>query len=300
MHTHGANFTLKRAVSPSSFQNSFAVMEFTIRFTNSVKCPLLPINICCMHCLVSFTNNMTQKHSMSASTKNHNLPSTPPCEGETSTSPSAFSPETVHAHLITPSPSSKYAGFPLSIKDFEFRSAKLGDILVAKEGQESEFIMRGIFQITCNDFFFMPDGSYKPGNAINSQFKDVKLSCHLAAPPPNTYAFAVTDFPTCVENLRNLEKIIKPDKKDEITSSLTSSVLGSIQIKLSHALFEVCTSNSINLPSTNDPTRYPSSNPSPIPGQELLMIVTEHKPKARTMLRLKVIPIRATISCVNF
>ena len=125
------------------------------------------------------------------------------------------------------------------MQNLEFKSGKSGDILVVKHGGDEEFILRGVFQIARNDFFFTPDGSFNPKNALKIQFQDVKLSCRLTCPPPNTFPFAVTDFPTCIENLRRLEKIIKLGREDQVMSSLMSSVLDSTQIKLCHALFEV-------------------------------------------------------------
>lgn len=185
---------------------------------------------------------MTQKRKSSTMAQRETHFSTPAREDEhvASSSSSPNEADTIRQRLTTPSMTAKYAGESLSIQNVEFRSANSGDILVVKHGGDDEFILRGVFQIARNDFFFTPDGSFNPGNALNTRFQDVKLNCRLTIPSPNTFPFAVTDYPTCIDNIRALEKIIKHDKKDQVMSSLSGSVLGSTQIKLSHALFEVC------------------------------------------------------------
>ena len=133
----------------------------------------------------------------------------------------------------------KYLGDQLSIQNTDFKSGQSSDVLVIRHGGDEEFILQGVFQIACNEFFFTLDRSFNPLNMLNSHFQDVKLSCCLTCPAPKTFPFTVMDFSKCIDNLCNLEKVIKIKKKDQIMSTLTGSILGSMQIKLSHVLFEV-------------------------------------------------------------
>ncbi|KAG6372112.1 hypothetical protein JVT61DRAFT_8826 [Boletus reticuloceps] len=148
-----------------------------------------------------------------------------------------FSPEVVREHLNTPDISAKYASTPQIVQSVEFRRGKSTDILVLKRNADSEFILRGVYQIARNDFYFIPDGCYDPENPFQSRFQDVKLSCCLTAPQSSDFEFAQEDFPACIDNLRSIEKSIKPNKDNEILSSITTH-LGSPQFKLSHALLE--------------------------------------------------------------
>ena len=118
-------------------------------------------------------------------------------------------------------------GAPLSTQNLEFRPAKTGNILVVKHGDNVEFILQGVFQVTHNNFFFTPDGCFNPTNTLNTRFQDVKLNCQLTIPQANSFPFAIADYPMCIENLRMIKKIIKYDKKSKVMSSLSGSVLSS-------------------------------------------------------------------------
>lgn len=113
------------------------------------------------------------------------------------------------------------------------------DILVPKIDTQSEFILRGVFQIAHNDFFFTPDGNFIPNNLLGTHFQDTKLNCRLTHPPPNEFDFATQHFSACIENLRDIEKLIKHDKNEECLSSVVQ-YLQNPQIKLTHPLFDVC------------------------------------------------------------
>ncbi|KAG6380917.1 hypothetical protein JVT61DRAFT_5309 [Boletus reticuloceps] len=167
---------------------------------------------------------MTQKRRPTAAAQRDARFSTPIREEqETGSSSAPNLSDTVLQRLTTPSLTAKYAGVAVPTQNLEFKSRNSGDILVVKQGDE-EFILRGVFQVARNDFFLTPDGSFNPANALGTRFQDVKLNCHLTVPSPNTFPFAVTDYPTCIENLRMLERIVKHDKKDETLSTLSGSL----------------------------------------------------------------------------
>ncbi|KAI6012861.1 hypothetical protein PISMIDRAFT_108319 [Pisolithus microcarpus 441] len=139
---------------------------------------------------------------------------------------------------MSPDISASYVCVPNLVQYIEFQTGKNGDVLIWKNA-DTEFTLKGVFQIACNDFYFTPDGNFDPANSFSSQFQDTKLSCRLTAPTSPDYQLFNDDFPKCVNNLRNLEKMIKPNKEIEIMSGLTEH-LGKTQFKISHALFEVC------------------------------------------------------------
>ncbi|KAF8119737.1 hypothetical protein EV363DRAFT_1409501 [Boletus edulis] len=125
------------------------------------------------------------------------------------------------------------------LKRVEFQTGKTSDILVRKDAF-SEFILRGVFQIARNDFYFTPDGNYDPDNTFSSRFQDVKLNCRLACSTSSLFPFAITDFSKYIDNLRSCEKLIKSYKGDEVNSSIYFH-LGKSQLKLTHPLFEAIT-----------------------------------------------------------
>ncbi|KAI5993858.1 hypothetical protein EDD15DRAFT_2366928 [Pisolithus albus] len=137
---------------------------------------------------------------------------------------------------MSPDISASYVCVPNLVQYVEFQTGKNGDVLIRKNA-DTEFTLKGVFLIARNDFYFTPDGNFDPANSFSSRFQDTKLSCRLAAPTSPDYQLFNDDFPKCVNNLRSLEKMIKPNKETELMSGLTEH-LGKTQFKISHALFE--------------------------------------------------------------
>ncbi|KAG9318982.1 hypothetical protein JVU11DRAFT_1098 [Chiua virens] len=141
---------------------------------------------------------------------------------------------------MLPSLSAQYVGTPGIAQRVEFCASNLLDMLIRKGSgaAATKFNLHGVFQIARNDFYFSPDANFDPDNAFGTPFKDVKLSCRLAAPPsPNKFQFACNDFNACITNLQAIERLIKVGKNDEVMSIIAQH-LGLQQFKLSHALFE--------------------------------------------------------------
>lgn len=155
-----------------------------------------------------------------------------------STSSILISPSIVQACLNEHEISASYAASQNLIQPVEFQTSKAADVLVIKGGGDSEFILRGVFQIARNDFYFHPDENFNPANSFGSCLQDIKLSCRLTLPVTPEFTFAQSDFNLCIENIHHLEKLIKHEKNSEIMSML-SEHLGKTQFKLCHALFEV-------------------------------------------------------------
>lgn len=112
------------------------------------------------------------------------------------------------------------------------------DILIRKGSANTEFILHSVFQVMWNNFYFTPDTNFDSRNSFSAQFKDIKLSCQLAAPMSADFQFTTNDFNACIPNLHAIEKLIKHGKDEEVLSVVTQH-LGSQQFKLSHALFKV-------------------------------------------------------------
>lgn len=185
---------------------------------------------------------MTPKRRARSTNPPTDTPRTPSPTSGPSTSTMATPPTsttTTRDHIISSSQDSgSYAAVADISHRVQFLPGQSSDVIVFKDNAESEFILSGIFQIAHNDFFFTPDGNFDPGNSYNIRFHDAKLSCRLAAPPPRHFPFATTDFPSCINTLHSLEKLIKHEKNDEILSAIIPH-LQQPQIKLTHMLFEV-------------------------------------------------------------
>ncbi|KAF8132271.1 hypothetical protein EV363DRAFT_1073599, partial [Boletus edulis] len=137
-----------------------------------------------------------------------------------------------------PSVTAKYAGTCNLSQNMEFKPANLGDILVVKNSTDSEFILRGVYQVACNDFFLSPDGNYNPENALGTRFQDVKLNCRIIPPVSSAYSFAIDDFIPCIDNLHAFERLLKHDRGESVGGMVHGSILGTTQVKVTHALFE--------------------------------------------------------------
>lgn len=139
------------------------------------------------------------------------------------------------------SPGGFYAATPKLIRHVEyFIGGQDGNILVSKGGglQPTEFIIRGVFEISRNDFNFTPDANFNPSNIFHGRFADVKLSCHLTAGRDNAFQFSSEDFPDVIDNLTHFEGLI-PRATEYEKLSVIHNLLGQRSVKLTHSLFEV-------------------------------------------------------------
>jgi hypothetical protein len=114
-----------------------------------------------------------------------------------------------------------------------------GDMLVLKKSADlTELVIRGVFDVSRSEFYFTPDANFDPANSFNSKLEDVKLSCRLTASRHADFKFASDDFPTIVDNLRKIEKLIQR-QPDSQSLSVVDSICGTETIRLSHSLFKV-------------------------------------------------------------
>ncbi|KIJ09216.1 hypothetical protein PAXINDRAFT_17684 [Paxillus involutus ATCC 200175] len=113
-----------------------------------------------------------------------------------------------------------------------------GNIIITKGSEtEDEFILRGVFQISRNDFYFNPDANFNPANVFHGCFADVKLSCRLTVPHGEDFCYTINDYATTIENICALQKLAhKPEAEEYV--SIIQEALGKPQIKLCHTLFE--------------------------------------------------------------
>ncbi|KAG2087595.1 hypothetical protein BD769DRAFT_1680709 [Suillus cothurnatus] len=137
------------------------------------------------------------------------------------------------------SPEGFYAASPRLIRHVEyFIGGRDGNILVSKGGlQAKEFIIRGVFEISRNDFNFTPDANFNPSNVFHGRFSDVKLSCQLIAGRNDRFRFSSEDFPDVLDNIAHFEGLI-PRERDYEKLSAVSVSLGQRSIRLIHGLFE--------------------------------------------------------------
>ncbi|KAG1890684.1 uncharacterized protein F5891DRAFT_986837 [Suillus fuscotomentosus] len=133
-----------------------------------------------------------------------------------------------------------YAASPRLIRHVEyFIGGQDGNILVAKGGpQAKEFIIRGVFEISRNDFNFTPDANFNPSNVFHGRFSDVKLSCRLTAGRNDMFRFSSEDFPDVLDNIAHFEGLIPRERDYEKLSAVHVS-LGQRSIRLIHGLFEL-------------------------------------------------------------
>ncbi|KAG1820128.1 hypothetical protein EV424DRAFT_1539545 [Suillus variegatus] len=139
------------------------------------------------------------------------------------------------------SPEGFYAASPRLIRHVEyFIGGQDGNILISKGGpglQAKEFIIRGVFEISRNDFGFTPDANFNPSNVFHGRFSDVKLSCQLTAGRHDMFRFSSEDFPDVIDNIGDFEGLIPRERDYERLSAVHVS-LGQRSIKLIHGLFE--------------------------------------------------------------
>ncbi|KAF8546858.1 hypothetical protein OG21DRAFT_1028401 [Imleria badia] len=149
----------------------------------------------------SIRATMTQKRKTPVASTSKSIPPPSTPDRETQQEPhspkKSISPSVVPDRLNEPSFSAKYLGSPNILLLVELRTSKSSDILAVKNSGDSEFILRGVFQIARNDFFFTPDGSFDPKNALGTRLQGVKLNCRLTAPLCPGFEFAPEDFPKC-------------------------------------------------------------------------------------------------------
>ncbi|KAF8425809.1 hypothetical protein L210DRAFT_3653056 [Boletus edulis BED1] len=152
--------------------------------------------------------------------------------------PTSFAPATqaVLDRVSAPDLCAANAASPNIVGRVEFQTGKVSDILMRKDTQ-SEFVMRGVYQIARNDFFFTPDGNFDPANTFGSRFQDVKLSCRLIPPTSSDFDFTIKDYPICLQNLRSIERLVALGKNQETLGAIAEH-LGKPQFKLAHSLFE--------------------------------------------------------------
>ncbi|KAG1728760.1 uncharacterized protein EDB91DRAFT_1086000 [Suillus paluster] len=127
------------------------------------------------------------------------------------------------------SPGGFYAATPRLIHHVKyFIGGQDGNILISKGGglQPTEFIIRGMFKISHNDFNFTPDANFNPLNVFHGCFADVKLSCHLTAGHNNAFRFSSEDFPDVLDNLAYFEGLIPRVNKEHPEQDTTSEVDG--------------------------------------------------------------------------
>lgn len=121
-----------------------------------------------------------------------------------------------------------------------------GDMLVLKNQTDPmELIIRGVFDISRSEFYFTPDANFDPANSFNSELEDVKLSCRLTASRHADFKFSSSDFPSIVDNLRKIEKLVQK-QPDSQSFSVIDSICGTETIRLSHPLFTVSPNHFIN------------------------------------------------------
>jgi hypothetical protein len=146
-------------------------------------------------------------HGSSCYSSNNNLPDythKPFCitqnmnASDTTTSPapsSALIPTKTPASVLNKlktSPRGFYAGTPrLAYRAEYFTGGRHGNVLITKGlGYDEELIIHGVFKISRNNFFFMPDGDFNPANVFHGCLADLKLSCQLTAGRSKAFNFS--------------------------------------------------------------------------------------------------------------
>lgn len=173
-------------------------------------------------------------------------------------SSSTRTPTSILRELLD-SPEGFYAASPRLIRHVEyFIGGQDGNILISKGGPglpAKEFIIRGVFEISRNDFSFTPDANFNPSNVFHGRFSDVKLSCRLTAGRHDMFRFSSEDFPDVIDNIGDFEGLIPRERDYERLSAVHVS-LGQRSIKLIHGLFEVSTSSCHLFPFANGWTSH--------------------------------------------
>jgi hypothetical protein len=168
------------------------------------------------------------------------LPETPP------SSPTRPKPTVTAASVLNKMQNDEggfYAATPkLAHRAEYFAGGQKGNILIMKGwnlDEDAEFIIRGVFEISRNDFYFTPDANFNPTSVFQGRFADVKLNCRLTAGRSEAFKFSSDDFSAILDNIRAFEKLV-PRERDYETVSIVHDSLGHRSIKLTHSLFKVC------------------------------------------------------------
>ncbi|KAG2045159.1 hypothetical protein BDR03DRAFT_976993 [Suillus americanus] len=150
---------------------------------------------------------MTQSKNTSMTSP---LPETPP------SSPVRLKPAVTAASVLDKMQNDEggfYAATPkLAYRAEYFAGGQKGNILIVKGrnlDEDAEFIIHGVFEISCNNFYFTPDANFNPTNP----------------------------FSTILNNIRAFEKLV-PREQDYETVSIIHDSLGHRSIKLTHSLFK--------------------------------------------------------------
>ncbi|KAG0695959.1 hypothetical protein DFH29DRAFT_1004996 [Suillus ampliporus] len=132
-----------------------------------------------------------------------------------------------------------YAATPkLAYRAEYFAGGQNGNILIVKgRNSDEEFIVHGVYEISQNDFYLMPDTNFNPTNVFQGHFADVQLNCRLMAGCSEAFKFSSEDFSAILDNIQVFEKLI-PRERDYETLSMIHNSLGHRSIKLTHSLFE--------------------------------------------------------------
>lgn len=158
----------------------------------------------------------------------------------------SISPNTVLERLQS-SKDGFYLGDPeiTSHATWHIGSAREGNLLISTlHDDPTEFILRGAFEIDKRDFFFIPEGNYRPNNQYDMKLAETKASCRLLPirRDPN-FNFSFEHFPNAISNLRKLESMAPIPKGHHVTSCIypvsETSTITIDSIKISHPLFEV-------------------------------------------------------------
>ncbi|KIK32139.1 hypothetical protein CY34DRAFT_27266 [Suillus luteus UH-Slu-Lm8-n1] len=176
----------------------------------------------------------------------HTIPTTPPdSSSSTSTYTSVHAISSKVLDKLQTSAGGYYAAMPKLAHCAEFFAGRHdGNMLVVKgQDDNQEFIIRGVFQISRNDFYFTPDANFDPANVFHGHLAD----------------FSSDDFSAVLDNLRAFEKLV-PSKKDYETFSVIYDSLGQRSIKLTHNLFDIKTFDDENQHDATDARRADSND----------------------------------------
>ncbi|KAG1811097.1 hypothetical protein EV424DRAFT_1542644 [Suillus variegatus] len=161
------------------------------------------------------------------------------------------------------SPGGFYATMPrLAYRTEYFSGGRDGNILITKGlDHDKEFIVHGVFQISCDDFCFTLDGNFNPANIFHGRLEDLKLSCQLTAGRSKAFKFLSDDFSAVVSNLSAFEKLAPRERSYETLSVIQDTQIGRRSIKLTHRLFEAIDRDQDD--NTSDDSSNSSTNATP-------------------------------------
>jgi hypothetical protein len=106
-----------------------------------------------------------------------------------------------------------YTATPKLASRAEYFAGRQKNILVVKgKDTDEEFIIRGVFQTSRNNFHFTPDANFDPENVFQGRFADVKLNCRLTAGRDEDFTFSSQDFSAIADNFRALERLVTKER----------------------------------------------------------------------------------------